>query len=79
MPNDHYLSPPKAAQYLGISTSKLAKLRVYGGGPLWTRIGRAVRYPLSALDEFMQAGLVRSTSERPHASCDRQKSAGGTK
>jgi excisionase family DNA binding protein len=58
-----YLTPQEAAQYLHSSASTLAKLRVYGGGPIFCRIGRAIRYRRSDLDEFMAASRVRSTSE----------------
>ena len=60
---DHrYLKPPEAAKYLGSSTSTLAKLRVYGGGPVYTRLGRAIRYRLTDIDTYMAARLTTSTS-----------------
>lgn len=37
--------------------------RLYGGGPRFTRIGRAIRYRKSDLDEFMASNLQRSTFE----------------
>ncbi len=58
-----YLAPPDAAKYLKISESTLAKLRVYGGGPPFMRVGRAIRYSRAHLDEYMAAKLARSTSE----------------
>jgi excisionase family DNA binding protein len=64
MTSETYLTPPEAARYLRISTSTLAKLRVYGSGPTFTRVGRAVRYPLTSLNAYMAAHLVRSTSEK---------------
>ncbi len=63
MTNESYLTPPEAAKYLRTSVSTLAKLRVYGGGPAFTRIGRAIRYTRTELDAFMAAGIARSTSE----------------
>jgi excisionase family DNA binding protein len=63
MSSELYLTPHEAAQYLHSSASTLAKLRVYGGGPSFCRIGRAIRYRQSDLDEFMARGRVRSTSE----------------
>lgn len=60
-----YLRPLEAAEYLRTSVSTLAKLRVYGGGPEFSRIGRAIRYPRSALDSYMASRRVRSTSEQP--------------
>jgi excisionase family DNA binding protein len=59
-----YLKPSEAAAYLRISTSTLAKLRVYGGGPAFTRIGRAIRYTRTELDAFMTARVAHSTSEK---------------
>jgi excisionase family DNA binding protein len=60
---DSYLTPCEAAEYLRSSPSTLAKLRVYGGGPYFCRIGKAIRYRRSDLDAFMSARRVRSTSE----------------
>jgi excisionase family DNA binding protein len=59
-----YLTPKQAAAYLSSSTSTLAKRRLYGGGPRFARIGRAVRYAKSDLDAFMASTTVNSTSER---------------
>jgi excisionase family DNA binding protein len=58
-----YLKPREAAEYLNSSTSTLAKRRIYGGGPKFSRIGRAIRYAKSDLDDFMASGTVSSTSE----------------
>lgn len=59
--NQHYLKPGQAAVYLNTSTSTLAKRRLYGRGPKFSRIGRAVRYSKSDLDEFMAASRAAST------------------
>ena len=59
-----YFTPPEAAEYLRTSVSTLAKLRVYGGGPEFTRIGRAIRYRRTDIDTYMADQLVRSTSEK---------------
>lgn len=64
MDEKSYLSPPEAAKYLRCSASTLAKLRVYGGGPTFTRIGaKAIRYRRADLDAYMEQGRVKSTSE----------------
>jgi excisionase family DNA binding protein len=63
MTSQYYLTPTEAAQYLRSSRSTLAKLRVYGGGPTFCRLGRAIRYRQSDLDEFMNRSAARSTSE----------------
>lgn len=59
-----YLKPSQAAYYINSSTSTLAKRRLYGGGPKFSRIGRAIRYARSDLDAFMAATAVASTSEK---------------
>jgi hypothetical protein len=78
--SSNYLKPPQAAAYLQVSTSALAKKRVYGNGPNFVRWGRAIRYRRDDLDAFMAARLVRSTSERPstaaQASADRSRPKG---
>ena len=63
MEKDKYFRVPEAATYLKTSASTLAKLRVYGGGPRYTRIGRAIRYRQSDLDHFMKRNDRTSTSE----------------
>ena len=61
--DERYYSPKDAAAYLCTSTSTLAKRRLYGTGPRYCRIGRAIRYRKSDLDEFMAHSAVNSTSE----------------
>ena len=63
MTNHTYLTPREAAEFLRTSTSTLAKRRLYNGSPAFCRIGRAIRYRKSDLEEFMAATHVRSTSE----------------
>jgi excisionase family DNA binding protein len=58
-----YLKPREAAAYLNSSTSTLAKRRLYGNGPRYHRIGTAIRYRKSDLDQFMALSAVTSTSE----------------
>jgi hypothetical protein len=38
----HKLSAPEPAKYLGISTSTLSTLRVFAGGPAFLKFGRRV-------------------------------------
>ena len=59
-----YLTPPEAAKYLKSSTSTLAKLRVYGGGPIFCRLGgKAIRYRQVDLDAYMASRNAASTAE----------------
>ncbi|MEY9885562.1 helix-turn-helix transcriptional regulator [Bradyrhizobium sp. USDA 329] len=53
MSAEKYLTSKEAAAYLRSSTSTLAKLRMNGSGPRFTRIGRAVRYREGDLDAWM--------------------------
>lgn len=58
---ERYLTPKQAATYINSSTSTLAKRRIRGIGPLFTRIGRAIRYRQSDLDAYMASHVVQST------------------
>ena len=57
------LSPEEAAEHIGLSGSTLAKMRCSGGGPRYLKIGRAVRYRLSDLEEWTATKTRGSTSE----------------
>ena len=52
------------AKLLGVSLSWLAKSRLNGTGPRFIKIGRAVRYAMSAVREFILSRQRNSTSER---------------
>jgi excisionase family DNA binding protein len=67
MTSEIYYTACEAAEYLRSSQSTLAKLRLYGGGPVFTRIGRVIRYRRSDLDRWMSEKLTRSTSEARRA------------
>jgi len=63
-----YWQPQEAARYLRLSASTLAKLRVYGGGPIYYRAGRAIRYRQEDLDHWMATRRHSSTSDvAPHS------------
>jgi predicted DNA-binding transcriptional regulator AlpA len=61
---DPLLHPREVAKLLGVSTSWLAKSRGNGTGPRFIKIGRAVRYALSAVREYILSRQRNSTSER---------------
>lgn len=44
----------QAAAHLGLSKSTLDKLRHFGGGPRYYKLGRAVVYSIADLDAWMQ-------------------------
>jgi predicted DNA-binding transcriptional regulator AlpA len=60
---DPLLHSRDAAKMLGLSISWLAKSRLRGDGPRYTKIGRAVRYPESSVREYIKSRMMGSTSE----------------
>lgn len=56
-------TPKETAVRLKVSVSFLAKKRVSGGGPKFTKIGRVIRYPETAINEYLAAQLRTSTSD----------------
>jgi hypothetical protein len=56
-------TPKETAVRLKVSESFLAKKRVTGGGPKFVKVGRVVRYPESAIVEYLAAQLRTSTSD----------------
>lgn len=52
-----------AATHVGLSVSTLNKLRVFGGGPVFLKLGRRVAYRIEDLDAWLAARLRRSTSD----------------
>ena len=52
------LYPPEAAIYLTVAKQTLATWRSQGRGPKYLKLGHAVRYRLSDLDEWIDAQLT---------------------
>lgn len=57
------LSEVEAAPYVGLAIPTLQQMRVKGNGPAFLKLGRAVRYRQSDLDEWLEKRVVRSTSD----------------
>ena len=57
------LNVKAAARYIGLSASTLNKFRVFGGGPVFLKLGRRVAYDLADLDTWLSARRRRSTSD----------------
>ena len=53
----------QAADYVGLSQSFLNKRRVYGGGPLYLKVGKRVVYDKLDLDMWLQTKKVANTSQ----------------
>jgi hypothetical protein len=49
------LTPKETADHLKLSTDWLAKARMNGGGPPYTKIGRAVRYSEAGLLQWIRS------------------------
>jgi predicted DNA-binding transcriptional regulator AlpA len=58
------LDTSAASRHLGLSKSTMEKLRVYGGGPRFLKLGRLVRYRIEDLEDWLGERLVASTSDR---------------
>ena len=61
---DRWVDTEGAAAYVGVATSTMEKLRVYGGGCPYSKRGRSVRYKISDLDRWMSARMVETTSQK---------------
>lgn len=58
-----YLRPSEASRYIGISTSKLAKLRLRHNrseGPAFVKLSGCVLYRRQDLDEWLSRNLVKA-------------------
>lgn len=61
-----FMRPVEAAQYLRLSTSTLAKMRIRGTGPSYTKAGsKLVLYKKVDLNTWLQDRQRISTSENP--------------
>jgi predicted DNA-binding transcriptional regulator AlpA len=60
---DILLDSFQAANWLSLSTSTLAKLRLTGKGPVYVKLGRRVAYRNDDLEAWVELHRVRSTSE----------------
>ncbi len=58
------LRAPQAAAYVGLSPSTLAKMRLRGDGPVYSKAGpRVVIYERADLEAWLDAKKRRSTSQ----------------
>jgi hypothetical protein len=57
------MRPDAAAAILSISTQRLARMRLEGGGPPYVKIGRSILYRREDLEAWLAAHIRHSTSE----------------
>ena len=57
------LTTLEAAKYVRLGKPTLERFRLKGDGPSFCKLGGAVRYRQTDLDEWLASRLVRSTSE----------------
>ncbi len=60
---DEWLRPKEAAAHIKSSESTLAKKRLKGNGPTYTKFGRLVLYAKRDLDEYLASRRRLSTSD----------------
>jgi predicted DNA-binding transcriptional regulator AlpA len=58
-----FLSEREVAAIYGISVPWLKKSRGEGTGPVFSKIGRSVRYSAAAVEIFLQSKQAKSTSD----------------
>ena len=63
MPADETIVTSKAvAAHLQVGVQTLAKWRSEGRGPRYLRMGRAIRYRMSDIDEFIKNNVTEPTA-----------------
>jgi len=62
------LRTPEAAAYCGSSESTFEKLRLKGGGPVYSKLGRRVVYRIEDLDVWLAENRRKSTSDKGNSS-----------
>jgi hypothetical protein len=64
MDSPEYFDTKQAAQRYSLSASWLSKLRVFGGGSPYFKIGRRVLYERSAFEDWLASHRRTSTSDQ---------------
>ena len=63
---ERLLSEKEVEQFYGITRRWLQKKRCTGGGPIFIKIGKSVRYRISDIESFLEAHRRSSTSDTGH-------------
>lgn len=68
-----YLSTREASERYGLSVSWLSKLRVFGTGPQYRKVGRRVLYERASFEEWLNRHCRTSTSDTGDAASDSRR------
>ncbi|WP_423415665.1 helix-turn-helix domain-containing protein [Hyphomicrobium sp. B1] len=60
---EHFLTPDQAAALIGLSPRTMARFRLSGTGPRYSRVGRRVRYTRADINAWVESRKFGSTSE----------------
>lgn len=60
---DPFLTTKEAGHFLKLKANTLEKMRVYGGGPIYRKHGRYVRYHIDDLYAWSDQRIKSSTSD----------------
>jgi len=61
--NCEFLTTDQLAGVLGLKKNTLEGWRTQGRGPAFIKVGRAIRYRKTDIDDYLKNQTVRSTSE----------------
>jgi len=59
---DRIMTVSEVAEYVAMSASTLNKLRLFGGGPRYLKLGRSVRYRASDVDAWISSRVAENTA-----------------
>jgi predicted DNA-binding transcriptional regulator AlpA len=62
-PGNPLLDAPATSQWLGLSMSKLAKMRLDGTGPKYAKLGVRVVYRPEDVNDWLDAHIRQSTND----------------
>lgn len=68
--NIPFLTQKQAAQQLGVSLKTLERMRNNGIGPAWTKVGKQIRYAITALDAWISQNTISQDSAESSAAAD---------
>lgn len=71
-PDLGFLTADELSERIGVSVSKLRRMRAEGGGPPFVKLGQHVRYPVRELLKWEQTHVQRHTSDRRGALLDEE-------